>query len=67
MAYVLQSFLNELDFLNALLYATPLAIISSAIIIPSIQGFDEEKKSFLIYESVFSDVLGLLMFQVIIG
>ena len=66
MAYLLQSFLTELDFLNALLYATPLSIISSAIIIPSIQGFDEAKKSFLIYESTFSDVLGLLMFQVII-
>ena len=66
-AYILQSFLAELDFLNALLYATPLSIISSAIIIPSIQSFDEEKKSFLIYESTLSDVLGLLMFQVIIS
>ena len=66
-AYIIQSFLGELDFLNALLYATPLSIISSAIIIPSIQSFDEEKKSFLIYESTFSDVLGLLMFQVIIS
>ena len=66
-AYILQYFAEELDFLHALLYATPLSIISSAIIIPSIQNFSEEKKSFLIYESTFSDVLGLLMFQVIIG
>ena len=66
-AYVLQYFSSELDFIHALLYATPLSIISSAIIIPSIQNFSEEKKSFLIYESTFSDVLGLLMFQIIIG
>ena len=66
-AYVLQYFVEELDLLHALLYSTPLAIISSAIIIPSIQNFSESKKSFLIYESTFSDVLGLLMFQVIIG
>ena len=66
-AYILQYFAEELDLLHALLYSTPLAIISSAIIIPSIQNFSEEKKSFLIYESTFSDVLGLLMFQIIIG
>ena len=52
---------------EGLLYGVPLSIISSAIIIPSIQGFNEKKKSFLIYESTFSDVLGLLMFSVIIG
>ena len=31
-AYILQYFAEELDFLHALLYATPLSIISSAII-----------------------------------
>ena len=66
-AYILQYFSEELDLLHALLYSTPLAIISSAIIIPSIQNFSEDKKSFLIYESTFSDVLGLLMFQIILG
>ena len=66
-AYILQVFVNDLDLLHALLYSVPLSIISSAIIIPSIQSLDEDKKSFLIYESTFSDVLGLLMFQVILG
>ena len=66
-AYILQVFVNDLDLLHALLYSVPLSIISSAIIIPSIQSLDEEKRSFLIYESTFSDVLGLLMFQVILG
>lgn len=66
-AYILQFFSSNLDFLHALLYSVPLSIISSAIIIPSIQSLDEGPKSFLIYESTFSDVLGLLMFQVVIG
>ena len=66
-AYILQVFVSDLDLLHALLYSVPLSIISSAIIIPSIQSLDESKRSFLIYESTFSDVLGLLMFQVILG
>ena len=65
-AYILQIF-TEIDLLHSLLYAVPLSIISSAIIIPSIQSLDESKRSFLIYESTFSDVLGLLMFQVVLG
>ena len=68
MAYLISSiFAPELDLLHALLYSVPLSIISSAIIIPSIESFNEEKKSFLIYESTFSDVLGILMFQVVVG
>ncbi|MAZ58160.1 MAG: sodium:proton exchanger [Flavobacteriales bacterium] len=68
MAYLISSiFAPELDLLHALLYSVPLSIISSAIIIPSIESFNEEKKGFLIYESTFSDVLGILMFQVVVG
>jgi len=66
-AYILQYFFENLSFLSALFYSTPLAILSSAIIIPSTHTFPEDKKSFLIYESTFSDVLGLLMFQILIG
>ena len=67
MAYILHVFVADLNILHALLYSVPLSIISSAIIIPSIQNLDRDKKSFLIYESTFSDVLGLMMFQVVIG
>jgi len=66
-AYIFQYFAENLDFLSALFYATPLAILSSAIIIPSTHTFPEDKRSFLIYESTFSDVLGLLLFQILIG
>ena len=66
-AFILQYFNPVMSILQGLLYGVPLSIISSAIIIPSIQGFNEKKKSFLIYESTFSDVLGLLMFSIVIG
>ncbi|TYP98926.1 sodium/proton antiporter (CPA1 family) [Tenacibaculum adriaticum] len=46
----------------AWLYATPLAILSSAIVIPSVAGLSEEKKEFHIYESTFSDILGIIQF-----
>ncbi|HYW96126.1 MAG TPA: cation:proton antiporter [Bacteroidales bacterium] len=47
---------------EALIYAIPLSIISSAIVIPSTSGLDEEKKEFMIYESTFSDILGIMVF-----
>ncbi len=58
----LKTGLNE-----ALIYALPLSIISSAIVIPSTSGLDEEKKEFMIYESTFSDILGIMVFYFLIG
>jgi len=51
-----------IDFLTAAIYATPVSIISSAIVIPSINFLPEYKKEFLIYESTFSDILGIIAF-----
>jgi NhaP-type Na+/H+ or K+/H+ antiporter len=51
-----------IDFFTAALYATPISIISSAIVIPSIGSMAEDKKEFLIYESTFSDILGIIIF-----
>lgn len=61
-AYILQQFIPDIKFLEALLYATPLSILSSAIIIPSVGKLREDKKEFHIYESTFSDILGIMMF-----
>ncbi len=52
---------------EALIYALPLSIISSAIVIPSTAGLDENKKEFMIYESTFSDILGIMAFYFLIG
>lgn len=51
-----------MGFIQAMLYAVPLAVISSAIIIPSVQGLIPAKKEFLIFESAFSDILGIILF-----
>ena len=65
-AFLLQLFL-KMQFLNALLYAIPLSIMSSAIIIPSVNSLIEKKKEFMIYESTFSDILGIMFFYFIIS
>ncbi|WP_236975960.1 cation:proton antiporter domain-containing protein [Membranihabitans maritimus] len=57
----------DLTFGIAFLYATPLTIMSSAIIIPSVTGLVLEKKEFMIYESAFSDILGILLFYFVIS
>lgn len=54
---------NELSYYTCLVNAIPLAVISSAIAIPSVRGISEEKKEFIIYESIFSDILGILIFN----
>ncbi len=64
--YIIQYFV-EMEFMNALLYATPLCIMSSAIIIPSVNGLLPHKKEFMIYESTFSDILGIMFFYFLIS
>ena len=49
-------------FLTSMIYAIPLSIVSSAIIIPSIVNFKEEQREFMVYEATFSDILGILFF-----
>ena len=44
------------------MYAIPLSIMSSAIVIPSVGGLIDKKKEFMIYESTFSDILGIMFF-----
>ena len=56
------NYLMEVEVLNALLYTIPLSILSSAIILPSIDDLDEEKRDFMIYESTFSDIVGIIGF-----
>lgn len=55
------------DAYTAVLYATPLSIMSSAIIIPSVGGLTGAKKEFMVYESTFSDILGIMVFYFMIG
>lgn len=57
----------DLDFGIAFLYATPLSVMSSSIIIPSVTGLIQDKKEFMIYESAFSDIIGILLFYFVIS
>lgn len=66
-AGIIQYFVEGMTFIKALLYAIPLAILSSAIIIPSVEGLLPAKREFMVYESAFSDILGIMFFYYIIG
>ncbi len=64
-AGVLNLFLDA-GFERSLLYAIPLSILSSAIVLPSVHGLIEEKREFMIYESTFSDILGITFFYLML-
>lgn len=56
----------ELPLGTAFVYAVPLGVISSAIAIPSVTKLSEEKREFIVYESTFSDIIGIMLFNYII-
>lgn len=66
-ALIIYQFIPDMTMQSAWIYATPLSILSSAIIIPSVSGLPEAKKEFHIYESTFSDIMGIMMFYFLVG
>jgi NhaP-type Na+/H+ or K+/H+ antiporter len=46
----------------AVMAAIPFAVVSSAVAIPSAAGLAEGTREFVVYESSFSDILGVLVF-----
>lgn len=66
-ALILYQFTPNMSMEIAWIYATPLSILSSAIIIPSVNGLTEKKKEFHIYESTFSDIMGIMMFYFLVS
>ncbi len=55
------------DLFSALIYSVPLSVVSSAIVIPSVTGLLKKNKEFLVYESTFSDILGIMIFFFLIS
>jgi Kef-type K+ transport system membrane component KefB len=59
-------FVGDIGVLNkfseCLLITIPLSVLSSAIILPSIGMLENKKREFLIYESTFSDIVGIIAF-----
>lgn len=66
-ALILHYTVDGMTMQLAMLYATPLSILSSAIIIPSVSSLEFTKKEFHIYESTFSDILGIMLFYYLLG
>lgn len=55
--------LFQMDTQLATLSAIPLAIISSAVAIPSAASLLNHDREFVVYESTFSDILGIMIFN----
>ena len=60
--YILVSWLQE-PLSKCLVYAIPLSIMSSSIVIPSLHPLTPQKKEFLVYEASFSDIIGIVVFN----
>ncbi len=56
-----------IPFFEGLVYGIPLSIMSSAIIIPSVGGLHHDPKEFMVYESTFSDIFGIMAFYLLLG
>ena len=65
-SFILLFFRSDMLFLEAMIYALPLSIMSSAIVIPSVANLTKYKKEFMIYEGTFSDIIGIMAFYMII-
>lgn len=52
-----------ISFHHSLVNAIPLSIISSAIAIPSVIALTKKTREFITYESTFSDILGIVLFN----
>jgi hypothetical protein len=63
---ILYFWLKE-DIARCIIYALPLSIMSSSIVLPSIHHLTKSKKEFLIYEASFSDIIGILLFNYFAG
>lgn len=62
-ALVIKLMVPELEIQSCVINAIPFSIISSAIAIPSVENIMKLRKEFVVYESIFSDILGILLFN----
>lgn len=64
-SYILANFLDY-NLKMAVINIIPLAIISSAVAIPSASNLDPANREFIVYESSISDIIGILLFDFIL-
>ncbi len=60
-------YITGADWLPCFANAVPLSVISSAVAIPSAGGLTPSKKEFVVYESSFSDILGIVFFNFLVS
>ncbi len=65
LTFIMVKFLG-FQVIDSLLNAIPLGIISSAVAITSAVHLNPEHKEFIVYESAFSDIAGILVFDFIL-
>ena len=61
--YLVLHYYLQMPVRNSIIYSIPPAIISSAIAIPSVKDLTAHKKEFIVYESTFSDIIGIMAFD----
>jgi len=59
----LLAYLFDVGFTQAVINAIPVSIISSAVAIPAAAGLMKKDKEFVVYESSFSDIIGIVLFN----
>lgn len=57
----------QIPYQSAFLHAVVFSVISSAVAIPSAGSLPQEDKEFIVYESTFSDILGIMLFNYALG
>ncbi|WP_181306683.1 cation:proton antiporter [Rufibacter sp. XAAS-G3-1] len=57
------NFWLQVPYQVAIVNAIPLAVISSAIAIPSVSNLTPQKREFIVYEATFSDIIGIVAFN----
>jgi Kef-type K+ transport system membrane component KefB len=65
-AFVIMQLGNSTPFFSSFVYAIPLSVVSSAVLIPSIHSLSKDKKEFMTYEATFSDIMGILFFNFVV-
>lgn len=65
-AFIIYWLVPDISFKASFVNALPLSIISSAIAIPSVEQIGVEKREFIVYESIFSDIFGILIFNFVV-
>ncbi|MEO6883494.1 MAG: cation:proton antiporter [Bacteroidia bacterium] len=54
---------QPVNLINSFLYAIPLSVVSSAIVIPSVHTLIPAKKEFMVLEATLSDIFGIMLFS----